>query len=111
MAKFANVGGSNVKVIGKADMARLVVRGRGAHIATALTTMGWSRGPAVTILAKCEAGQFVGSRYEAIGGLAGIEIPLINLDGETKDGKAILDMKDLSKFTWPETSAPLNPGT
>ena len=43
MANFANVGGANDKVMGQADMARLVVRGRGAHIATALTTMGWSK--------------------------------------------------------------------
>ena len=75
-----------MKVMAQADLARLVVRGRGAHIATALTTMGWSKGPALTILAKCEAGQIEGSRYEAIGGLKGVEIPLINLDGETKDG-------------------------
>jgi hypothetical protein len=80
MANFANVGGSNVKVMGKADMARIVGKGCGAHIATALTTMGRSKGPAVTILAKCKAGQVMGSRYEAIGGFVGIQIPLINLD-------------------------------
>ena len=92
MANFANIGVANVKVMGQADLARLVVKGRGAHIATALTTMGWSKGPAVTILAKCEAGQIEGSRYEAIGGLKGVEITLINLDGETKDGIAMLDL-------------------
>jgi hypothetical protein len=54
------------------------VRGRGAHIATALTNLGWSKGPAVTILAKCEDGQVKGSRYEAIGSLKGVEIPLRN---------------------------------
>ena len=98
MANFANVGGANDKVMGQADMARFVVRGHGAHIATALTTIGWSKGPAETILAKCEAGQIQGSRYEAIGGLAGVEIPLINMDGETKGGIAILDMNKLSMF-------------
>ena len=103
MTNFPNIGGANVKVMGQADLARLVVRGRGAHIATALTTMGWSKGPAVTILAKCEAGQIEGSRYEAIGGLKGVEIPLINLDGEKKNGIAMLDLRDLSRFTWPET--------
>ena len=60
--------------MGQADMARLVVRGRGAHVASTLTTMGWSKGPAVTILAKCEAGAVQGSRYKAIGGLCGVEI-------------------------------------
>jgi hypothetical protein len=109
MANFANIGGPNVKVMGQADLSRLVVRGRGGHIATALTNMGWSKGPAVPILAKCEAGQIEGCRYEAIGSLKGIEIPLINLDGETKDGIAMLDMSDLSKFTWPETSSPTEP--
>ena len=68
MANFANIGEANMKVMGQADLARLIVKGRGAHIATALTTMGWSKGPAVTILAKCEAGQIEDSRYEAIGG-------------------------------------------
>ena len=87
MANFANLGGQNVKIMGQADLSRLIVRGRGAHIATALTNLGWSKGPAVTILAKCEDGQVKGSRYEAIGSLKGVEIPLRNLDGETKDGQ------------------------
>ena len=39
MASFANVG-VNAKVLGQADMARLVVRGRGAHVASTLTTLG-----------------------------------------------------------------------
>ena len=69
MANFANVGGQNVKLMGQSDLSRLVVRGRGAHIATALTNLGWSKGPDVTILAKFENGQVEGSRYEAIGGL------------------------------------------
>ena len=43
------------------DLSRLVVRGRGAHIAIAL--------------AKCEAGHIEGSRYEAIESLKGIEFP------------------------------------
>ena len=85
------------------------MRGRGAHIATALTNLGWSKGPAVTILAKFENGQVEGSRYEAIGGLKGVEIPLRNLDGDSKDGVAVIDMSDLSKFTWPETSAASDP--
>ena len=38
-----------------------------------------------------------------------MEIPLINLDGETKDGIAMLDMKDLSKFTWPDTCSTTEP--
>jgi hypothetical protein len=50
MANFANIGGPNVKIMGQADLSRLIVRGRGAHIATALTNLGWSKGPAVTIL-------------------------------------------------------------
>ena len=87
MANFANLGGQNVKTMGQADLSRLIVRGRGAHIATALTNLGWSKGPAVTILAKFENGQVEGSRYEAIGSLKGVEIPLRNLDGETKDGQ------------------------
>ena len=66
MTHFANIGGANVKVMGQADLARLVVRGQGAHIATALTTMGWSKEPDVTILANCKAGKIEGSRYEAI---------------------------------------------
>ena len=109
MANFANLGGPNVKVMGQADLSRLIVRGRGAHIATALTNLGWSKGPAVTILAKFEDGHVEGSRYEAIGSLKGVEIPLRNLDGETKDGVAMIDMSDLSKFTWPETSAATEP--
>ena len=44
-----------------------------------------------------------------IGGLAGIQIPQIHQDGETKDETAVLDMKDLSKFTWPETCASTEP--
>ena len=100
---------ANVKVLGQADMARLVVRGRGAHVASTLTTMGWSKGPAVTILAKCEAGSVQGSRYKAIGGLTRVEIPLINMDGKTKDGTAILDKKDLSKYICPETTASSEP--
>ena len=75
MANFANLGGQNVKTMGQADLSRLIVRGRGAHIATALTNLGWSKGPAVTILAKCEDGQVKGSRYEAIESLKGIEFP------------------------------------
>jgi hypothetical protein len=98
MANFANIGGPNVNVMGQADISRLVVRGRGPHIATSLTNMGWSKGPAVTILAKCESGHIEGSRYEAVGSLKGIEIPLMNPDGETKDGIAMLDMSDLSEF-------------
>ena len=39
-------------------------------------------------MAKFENGQVEGSRYEAIGSLKGVEIPLRNLDGETKDGQA-----------------------
>ena len=39
MANFANVG-VNAKVLGQANMARLVVRGPGAHVASTLTTMG-----------------------------------------------------------------------
>ena len=80
MANFANLGGQNVKIMGQADLSRLIVRGRGAHIATALTNLGWSKGPAVTntILAKFENGQVKGSRYEAIGSLKGVEIPLRN---------------------------------
>jgi hypothetical protein len=109
MANFANIGGPNVKVMGQADLSRLVVRGRGANIAAALTNMGWSKGPAVTILAKCEGGHIEGSRYEAVGGLKEIEIHLMNLDGETKDGTAMLDMSDLSKFTWPEASSSSEP--
>ena len=31
------------------------------------------------------------------------------MDGKTKDGTAILDMKDLSKFIWPETAATSEP--
>ena len=73
MANFAHGGGQNMRVIGHSDMVRLLVRGRGAHIATALSTVGWSKGPAVTILAKCEsAGQQI---YEAIGGLTGGRSP------------------------------------
>ena len=132
MANFANLGGPNVKVMGQADLSRLIVRGRGAHIATALTNLGWSKGPAVTILAKFEDGHVEGSRYEAIGSLKGVEIPLRNLDGETKDGQvrspwrpegsrnppdkprwrnqdwvATIDMSDLSKFNSPgQRSAP-----
>ena len=87
MANFANLGGQNVEIMGQADLSRLIVRGRGAHIATALTNLGWSKGPAVTILVKFENGQVEGSRYEAIGSLKGVEIPLRNLDGETKDGQ------------------------
>ena len=87
MANFANLGGQNVEIMGQADLSRLIVRGRGAHIATALTNLGWSKGPAVTILAKFENDQVKGSRYEAIGSLKGVEIPLRNLDGETKDGQ------------------------
>ena len=123
-----------MKIMGQADLSRLIVRGRGAHIATALTNLGWSKGPAVTILAKFENGQVEGSRYEAIGSLKGVEIPLRNLDGETKDGQvrnpwrpegsrnppdkprwrnqdwvATIDMSDLSKFTWPEVSASSEP--
>jgi hypothetical protein len=86
MANFANIGGPNVKIMGQADLSRLVVRGRGAHIATAPTNLGWSKGPTVTILAMFENGHVEGSRYEAVGGLKGVEIPLINLDGETKTG-------------------------
>ena len=69
MANFASIGGQNVQIMGQADLSRLVVRGRGAHIATALTNLGWSKGPAVTILAKFENGQVEGARYEAIGSL------------------------------------------
>ena len=47
----------------------------------------------MTILAKFENGQVEGSRYEAIGSLKGVEIPLRNLDGETKDGVAVIDMR------------------
>ena len=50
-----------------------------------------------------------GSRYEAIGSLKGVEIPLRNLDGETKDGVAMIDMSDLSKFTCPEVSTSSKP--
>ena len=71
--------------------------------------MGWSKAPAVTILAKCKDGQIQGCRFEAIEGLRGIEIPLINLSGETKDRIAMLDMMDLSKFTWPETCSTTEP--
>ena len=109
MANFANLGGPNVKLMGQAELSRLIVKGRGAHIATALTSLGWSKGPAVTILAKFENGQVEGSRYEAIGGLKGVEIPLKHLDGDSKDGVAVLDLADLSKFTWPETSAGSDP--
>ena len=31
MANFANLGGQNVKIMGQADLSRLIVRGRGAH--------------------------------------------------------------------------------
>ena len=99
MANFANLGGPNVKLMGQAELSRLIVKGRGAHIATALTSLGWSKGPAVTILAKFENGQVEGSRYEAIGSLKGVEIPLKHLDGDSKDGVAVIDMSDLSKFT------------
>jgi hypothetical protein len=109
MANFGNIGGPNVKIIGQADLSRLVVRGREAHIATALTNLGWSKGPAVNILAKFENGRVEGSRYEAIGSLKGAEITLINLDGETKDGVAMIDMSDLSEFTWPEVRASSEP--
>ena len=57
----------------------------------------------MTVLAKCEAGPVPGSRYEVIGGIAAIELPLMNLDGKIKDGTAVLDMKDLSKFTCAST--------
>ena len=53
----------------------------------------------MTTLAKFENGQVEGARYEAIGSLKGVEIPLRNLDEETKDGVAMIDMSDLSKFT------------
>ena len=109
MANFANLGGQNVKLMGQAELSRLIVKGRGAHIATALTSLGWSKGPAVTILAKFENGQVEGSRYEAIGSLKGVEIPLKHLDGDSKDGVAVIDMSDRSKFTWPETSAGSDP--
>jgi hypothetical protein len=82
-----NLGGQNVKIMGQADLSRLIVRGRGA---TALTNLGWSKGPVVTILAKFENSQVEGSRYKAIGSLKGVEIPLRNLDGETKDGQVAL---------------------
>ena len=55
MANFANIGGA--KIVGQADMARQVVRGRGAHVAATLTNMGRVKGLAVTILAKYEDGQ------------------------------------------------------
>ena len=42
------------------------MRGRGVHIASTLTIMGWSKGPDVTILAKYEAGQVPGYGYEVI---------------------------------------------
>ena len=93
MPYLASIGGQNVKIMGKADLSRLIVRGRGAHIATALTTLGWSKGPAVTTLAKFENGQVEGARYEAIGSPKGVEIPLRNLDRETKDGVAVIDMR------------------
>ena len=41
--------------------------------------------------------------------MRGVELPLINLDGVTKDGVAILNLKDLSKFAWPETGATYEP--
>jgi hypothetical protein len=85
------------KIMGQADLSRLIVRGRGAHIATALTNLGWGKGPAVTIMAKFENGQVEGSRYEAIGSLKGVEIPLRNLDGETKDGVAMIALKNDSE--------------
>ena len=40
MDNIANIGGAIAKILGQADLARLVVRERGAHIATALITMG-----------------------------------------------------------------------
>ena len=100
---------ARANILGQADMARLVVRGREAHIATALTNMGWVKGPSVTILAKCVDGQVLGTRYEAIGGLKNIEIPLVNLDGDTNCGVAVVNLKDLSKFTWPEKGATSDP--
>ena len=69
MANFASIGGQNVKIMGQADLSRLAVRGRGAHIATALTNLGWSKGPAVAILAKFENNLVEVARYEAIGSL------------------------------------------
>ena len=60
----------------------------------------------MTILDKCEAAAIQGSRYEAIGGLTGVEIPP---DCKTKDETAILDMNDLSMFIWPETTASSEP--
>jgi hypothetical protein len=35
----------------------------------------------------------------------------MNLDGEIKDWVAMLDMSDLSKFTWPEASSTSEPRT
>jgi hypothetical protein len=105
MANLANVRGPNVKVMGHPNMVRLVVRGQGAYFANALTNIRWSKGPAVTILAKCEAGQVIGSSYEAIGGLTMIELPMVNFNWDTEDGTSVSNLKDQRKFTWPETIA------
>ena len=57
------------------------------------------------MLVKCRGGQVRGTGYEGIGGLNNVAIPLVNLDGETKDGISVLKLKDLSKITCPKKGA------
>ena len=52
--------------MGQADLPRSIGEEKEP---TALTNLGWGKGPAVTILAKLENDLVEGARYEAIGSL------------------------------------------